>query len=415
MKRETVSLLVLILMIGSFSPVLSGMSSQEDDTQTQLADSPWPNFGGDERNTRRSPYNTSHIDGTTSWATGELSHHEGGATIVGDGNALIGENGTIYFQTMFYLRAVNPDGTEKWECRIISQDSVRDKLQSGAPVIGEDGAIYTGTATGKFHAIDPNGTIEWTFETETPIGHSPNIGHDGTIYFTSENALYALNPDGTQRWNYSSGSFPLTRASPAIGEDGTIYVDHLAFYPNGSVKWDVPARASLAPAVDEDGTIYLASNEVLTAVQPNGTVKWRYSSNEDIFSAPAIGKDGTIYLATSNDFRAINRNGTLRWKHSEGSYYENSPATGGDGTIYIASMHGKFYAFNENGTIQWEKHIDEGSKPYRYRSPVIDSNGRVYIQQNKGGLLIFGYEGPEYNDDTSILPGFTTLSILLSF
>ncbi|MEF8874652.1 MAG: PQQ-binding-like beta-propeller repeat protein, partial [Candidatus Thermoplasmatota archaeon] len=52
---------------------------------------------------------------------------------------------------------------------------------------------------------------------------SPAIGSDGTIYVGSRDTnLYALNPDGTEKWRFDTGNYVLS--SPAIGSDGTIYV-----------------------------------------------------------------------------------------------------------------------------------------------------------------------------------------------
>jgi len=99
--------------------------------------------------------------------------------------------------------------------------------------------------------------------------NSPAIGSDGTIYVGSlDNNLYAINPDGTQKWTFATGDF--VESTPAIGSDGTIYVgsnDFFAFY----------------------------------AINPDGSQKWRaFSTGEDVTSSPAIGSDGTIYVG-SND------------------------------------------------------------------------------------------------------------------
>jgi outer membrane protein assembly factor BamB len=51
----------------------------------------------------------------------------------------------------------------------------------------------------------------------------PTIGADGTIYVGSlDNKLYAINPDGSLKWSYTTGHD--VRSSPAIGADGTVYV-----------------------------------------------------------------------------------------------------------------------------------------------------------------------------------------------
>ena len=52
---------------------------------------------------------------------------------------------------------------------------------------------------------------------------SPAIGSEGTIYIGSgDRYLYAINPDGTEKWNFTTGAS--VYSSSAIGSDGTIYV-----------------------------------------------------------------------------------------------------------------------------------------------------------------------------------------------
>ena len=56
------------------------------------------------------------------------------------------------------------------------------------------------------------------------IYSSPVIADDGTIYVGSyDNNLYAINPDGTQQWEFLTGSN--VKSSPALGTDGTLFVD----------------------------------------------------------------------------------------------------------------------------------------------------------------------------------------------
>ena len=51
----------------------------------------------------------------------------------------------------------------------------------------------------------------------------------GTIYFSGFNTLYAVSPDGEQKWTFNAGgkatdASTYSYASPAIGPNGTIYV-----------------------------------------------------------------------------------------------------------------------------------------------------------------------------------------------
>ena len=66
-------------------------------------------------------------------------------------------------------------------------------------------------------------------------------------------------------------------------------------------------------------------------------------------SSPAIGSDGTIYVGSRDDmFYAINPNGTLKWSYTTGHIVVSSPAIGSDGTVYVGSYDDKLYAFGES-------------------------------------------------------------------
>ena len=132
----------------------------------------------------------------------------------------IAEDGTIYFGVIYgngYLYAMNPNGTIKW-----TYPTGGDIYSS--PAIGDDGTIYVGSGSKTIHAIYPNGTRKWVFNTNHVVYSSPAIGPDGTIYCGCHDTyLYALYPEnGTMKWKYKTGDW--IRVSPCIADDGTIYV-----------------------------------------------------------------------------------------------------------------------------------------------------------------------------------------------
>ena len=91
--------------------------------------------------------------------------------------------------------------------------------------LDSDGTIYVGSEfpDNKLHAVNPDGTQKWTFDSGEIYLSTPAIDANGTIYVGSRNRkLYAVNPDGTQRWAFETGAF--VHASPTIGSDGTVYV-----------------------------------------------------------------------------------------------------------------------------------------------------------------------------------------------
>ena len=93
-----------------------------------------------------------------------------------------------------------------------------------SPAIGSDGTVYFGSSDNSLYAVNPNGTKKWEFKTGGDVDSSPAIGSDGTVYVGSrDNKVYAL--DGKTRakqWEFRTGAD--VDSSPAIGADGIVYV-----------------------------------------------------------------------------------------------------------------------------------------------------------------------------------------------
>ena len=81
----------------------------------------------------------------------------------------------------------------------------------------------------------------------------------------------------------------------------------------------------------------------LYAIRPDGTLKWRFETGNEIWSSPAIGQDGTIYVG-SDGLYAISPDGTLKWRFQTSGLIKSSPAIVQDGTIYVGSDDGNLYA-----------------------------------------------------------------------
>ena len=266
-----------------------------------LANSVWPKFHGNMQNTGLSSVDTIADTGWPKW-----SYTTGGG--IGDSSPAIGADGTIYVGSEDHnLYAINPNGTLKWSY------TTGDWIES-SPAIGADATIYVGSNDHNLYTIDPNGGLKWSYTTGGGIASSPAIGADGTIYVGSDdNNIYAINPNGGLKWSYTTGNW--IASSPAIGADGTIYVG--------------------------------SSDHKLYAIDPNGTLKWSYTTDSQIVSSPAIGADGTIYVGSDGyKLYAINPDGTLKWSYTTGGSVRSSPAIGADGTIYIGSWDNKLYAIH---------------------------------------------------------------------
>lgn len=222
----------------------------------------------------------------------------------------------------------------------------------------------------------------WDFEIDKEFNLVPAVAADGTIYAASittatDRFLYAINPDGTQKWAvpYCVGAAGYMASAIAIAPDGTIYLSAKltatpdgvlkAYNPvDGSEKWSTTiAGANVergGPAIGPDGTIYLGnalgfmrSYSPVTGAQIN-----TFTASGAIQVVPAIDNDGKIYFGTTTgNFYVLNSDLTLAYTMLDlGDSIHSAAVIGADGTIYVASNtgtgvnSGKLYALQTTAT-----------------------------------------------------------------
>jgi outer membrane protein assembly factor BamB len=280
-------------------------------------------------------------------------------------------------------------GVQQW--KFMTGGAVRSSA-----AIGEGGVLYVGSEDGTLYAINSDGTQRWKASTGGPVPSSPAVRGDGMVFVGSyDGSLYAVQADGTIQWKLPllgviAGIHGLTKglpivSSPTIGAGDVVYIgsqdtDLFAVNPNGTLRWKFDAGASVesSPALATDGTIYVGAGQDLYAVNPDGTLKWQFATGDLIQSSPAVGAVGTVYV-TSNDLHlyAVTPTGTMMWKYriaANGSLTA-APALGADGTIYVVGGDGSLTAIKPDGTLRWTRAISGlgGS------APAIGSDGTLYV------------------------------------
>jgi len=416
--------IILLLCFSTIIPIANSIqihnkkieevSTEETVVDNGLMDSAWPMKCHDVRHTGLSPYSTADNPGIEKWRFR--------CGWVEDG-IVIGDDGTLYFGDEDWdIYAMNSDGTLKWEYR------TGGDIDS-SPAIAEDGTIYVGNWGKHLHAFDSsNGTRKWRFYANSAnIASSPAIAEDGTIYFGTHWSLgdggkiHAVNPNGTEKWRYQTGNAVIS--DPAIGDDGTIYIgsmdDYLyALYPNGTLRWRFKTGDVIKgpPSISIDGTIYIGSYDgYLYALHPNGTLKWKCGIGYGTETNPSIASDGTIYVGGQKLY-AVYPDGTIRWSFDLGPgsvIFQSSPAISADGTIYVGTNingvdGGDIIAVNPDGTENWRKRIG-----YEWvdSSPCIAEDGTVYIgstyDPGKGYLHAFGSVDSNAPPETPSITGTT--------
>jgi outer membrane protein assembly factor BamB len=267
----------------------------------------------------------------------------------------IANDGTIYVGSEDgYLYAIYPNGTKKWSLGIGSS------WVYSSPVIDNSGIIYVAEVDGNVCAVYPNGTKKWDYVTDNLVYSSPVLDNNGIVYCGSHDGnMYAIyTGNGTLKWKFDTGDW-CGGTGATIGDAGIIYFGSVdgflyALYSNGTLKWRLPLGSNVlsSPALAEDGTIYVAAYKIVRgaymySISPEGAINWRHELDIEAMSAsPVIDKYGIIYIGGWDGvFYAFNPDGTIRWKFQALDTIFPSAAIGEDGTIYFGSHSDTFTAY----------------------------------------------------------------------
>lgn len=379
------------------------------------AESPWPTFRRDHRNTGRSPIAAAYRgDRPWSFKTGKGIFST--PVIDGEGNVYVGSADHNFY-------ALAPDGSLRWQFttgEIIDSAAALDRID---PATGS-GTVTVPSGDGKLYRLRTDTGIErpedrvlWTFDVRSRPGTGFNnwlegnvvLGFDGTIYAGSTNFnYYALNPDGTVQWTYPTGSNNWSAA--ALADDGTIFWGSndtfiRAVAPDGREKWTRRTLGFIAAsaAVGSDGTVYIGSfdSKLYALDAQSGKAKWTFATNDHVYTSVALGADaggntGAIYFgSTDGVFYALRPDGTLLWKYDTGDPIRSSPALGrapageqGD-IVYFGSGNGKLYALDAgNGQRRWSFDTTSADPELKDRN---DLNGSPAL--GTAGIAIGGEHG----------------------
>jgi outer membrane protein assembly factor BamB len=275
------------------------------------------------------------------------------------------------------------------------------------------------------------------------IQSSAAIAPDGTAYIgLHSGTLFALrDPVGAgnqlaARWSFHPVGGSSWHATPAIARDGTVYV---GFSTNNTtpdaqgtlyalqaptsgidpqVLWSVelgPGRQTSSPMLGPDGTIYAMGGEGrLSAISPDGRVKWTVQTGPTLKSSPALARDGTVYVPSMNGklfavappMDLASHSGTIRWafrfaefpgrgnpvvSHSppagaDGIGSGASPTVGPDGTIYVGANNSNFYAIAPDGHLEWVFEAEREIAGIWSSAALSADNSTLYFGANKGGI-----------------------------
>lgn len=221
-----------------------------------------------------------------------------------------------------------------------------------------------------------------------------------------------VNNPGGLKWTYWENvswdqwhGFP---TSCVIDSNGTIYFGNgenscsahgelTALNPDGSVRWvrNLTGRVPSSPAIGKDGSI-LVTDGNLTAFGPEGQVRWRYEDGfGPISGSPLIVANGSILaIVESEGLVCLSWNGTMIWRSNDtGAFGTPSSSPKGD-ILFLSKLKTDqnkivMRSLSPNGTFSWEY----GPFASSVTCPCVASDGTIYIGGEDNCVLAISKDG----------------------
>ena len=323
----------------------------------------------------------------------------------------IDSSGTMYIGSNDgFLYAINSlTGIEQWRLSLVTAgvtlQTSPDSLYTSC-LLSPDGTIFVGSKEGYLYAVNPNGTLKWSYYTGGPLQSSPIMDSSGSIYFGAGFNVYSIGDAGYK--GYSKWLFPYETtanvySSPALGSNGNLYVgsdDGNVYAINsftGKEEWvydDLSVNPIYSsPTIDGSDNIIVCNGSSMNGVlfylnKDNGNKLWDLSFNPinvgPFYNTCAV-MDDVIYLSTVSYLYAVNRiNGNVIWKYQKGQFYHTSPIIDASkniifGSINVRTNKATLNSIKDNSDNYSENWNHIVSDTGRLSTPSIGNDGTIYV------------------------------------
>ncbi|MEM6961072.1 MAG: PQQ-binding-like beta-propeller repeat protein [Myxococcota bacterium] len=152
------------------------------------------------------------------------------------------------------------------------------------------------------------------------------------------------------------------------------------------------ARVFASPILAPNDLVFIGSLDgSFNALRMNdGSVRWRYSAGDRIYSTAALLNDGTVVVGSDDgSIVGLTHAGQLRFRVDLGEAIDGSPAVGSDGNFYATAAG--VYAISSRGEVLW--HMPTAS--HVRSSPTLHPSGLVVVGTPDGQVLAISLEGSQ--------------------
>jgi outer membrane protein assembly factor BamB len=376
------------------------------------ANSPWPKFRGDARQTGRSPF----AHAATSSAPWKFATAKGIFS-----SPIVGADETVYIGSADRkFRAIDHTGKLKWEVET-------GEIIDSSGLLDDAGHVFFGSGDGKLYARDAaTGKEVWTWAADSPkeTGGIINwfegnvaIGPDGTLFVPNDNfRVYAIDRlTGQPNWHEQHTD--QTWSLPAVDVANNLIVhgnnqllpalgDNLfALKLDGSPAWSASAPGSIAgsPLITATGIVviggfdgYVHGYDVKTGAQ-----KWSFATRDHVYASAAELSDGTLIIPSCDGtiYALDPSDGHQRWAFDTLSPIRGSPAVDLDDRIYVGAGDGRLYVIEKDGKKRFSYKLIDADRNDLNASPALGREG-VYLGGEDGNVFAVRYDQCTTVDET---------------
>ncbi len=292
-----------------------------------------------------------------------------------------------------------------------------------SPATNADGSVVYAFSSGlHLVAFDPDGNQQWSFDanlhnpnprssdgTKTGSSCTPSVDKDGTIFLAlaynesggtadNESGVYAINPDGTQKWYFPWRNAKYINVIPVILDEkiflatksnptdddlwvGKPYKDNGAILNKATGNFDQVVRVKRGShggfAATKEETILVHTDDSYgTRLLWKVDGEWKHYGSDGGRDKFMLGftYNGTTTLNSQTTYMAIGPDNKV--------YVLYGKSNGGQGVLFCYDL--KKYSQTDGIAPEWTLELDGNTKRYSSHGVVLGEDGTVYVTTHNG-------------------------------